>query len=234
MPQETLPEEVEDQIHTCFSDDEIAEYESRLPKLDYWYKGIQGLLPGQDSVSPDAMKNTNMVFAWEQGNHMRQKMFPLAKMAPVRESTLTTAEEIFKQTAHSDSVYAHTCLCNSRKEIDTTSRNIAACYTAVMDLDYLPEINKLDENGNYVMSTERAATYLLLYPRFCRFFKMLPPSIIVRTGKKVHRYTSFSIKMSGTRNGASNVSIRHLCIFFMPTLLLVPCFPSCVFHTAAG
>ena len=36
MPQETLPEEVEDQIHTCFSDDEIAEYESRLPKLDYW------------------------------------------------------------------------------------------------------------------------------------------------------------------------------------------------------
>ena len=34
MPQETLPEEVEDQIHTCFSDDEIAEYESRLPKLD--------------------------------------------------------------------------------------------------------------------------------------------------------------------------------------------------------
>lgn len=100
---------------------------------------------------------------------MRQKMFPLAKMAPVRESTLTTAEEIFKQTAHSDSVYAHTCLCNSRKEIDTTSRNIAACYTAVMDLDYLPEINKLDENGNYVMSTERAATYLLLYPRFCRF-----------------------------------------------------------------
>lgn len=56
MPQETLPEEVEDQIHTCFSDDEIAEYESRLPKLDYWYKGIQGLLPGQDSVSPDAMK----------------------------------------------------------------------------------------------------------------------------------------------------------------------------------
>lgn len=82
MPQETLPEEVEDQIHTCFSDDEIAEYESRLPKLDYWYKGIQGLLPGQDSVSPDAMKNTNMVFAWEQGNHMRQKMFPLTKMAP--------------------------------------------------------------------------------------------------------------------------------------------------------
>ena len=32
----------------------------------------------------------------------------------------------------------------------------------------------------------------------------------------------------------SMVSIRHLCIFFMPTLLLVPCFPSCVFHTAAG
>lgn len=184
MPQEMSPEEAENQIHTCFSDDEIAEYESRLPKLDYWYKGIQGLLPGQDSVSPDAMENTNMVFSWEGENYMNQKIFPLAKMTPSRESTLTTAEEIFKQTAHSSNVFAHTCLCNSRKVIDTTSRNIAACYTIVIDLDYLPEINKLDENGNYVMSTGNAAEYLLLYPRFCRFFKMLPPSTIVRTGKK--------------------------------------------------
>lgn len=213
MPQETLPEEVEDQIHTCFSDDEIAEYESRLPKLDYWYKGIQGLLSGQDSVSPDAMKNTNMVFAWEQGNHMRQKMFPLTKMAPARESTLTTVEEIFKQTAHSDSVYAHTCLCNNRKEIDTTSRNIAACYTAVMDLDYLPEINKLDKNGNYVMSTEMAATYLLLYPRFCRFFKMLPPSIIVRTGKKgaqVYFFFNKNVRDEKRRFERLHLTLVHL------------------------
>lgn len=184
MPQELLPEEAENQIHTYFSDDEIAEYESRLPKLDYWYKGIQGLLPGQDSINPDAMKNTNMVFASEEKDHVNQKMFPLTKMAPARESTLTTAEEIFKQTAHSSNVFAHTCLCHSRKEIDITSRNIAACYTIVMDLDFLPRMNELDENGNYLLSTEKAAEYLLLYPMFCRFFKMFPPSTIVRTGKK--------------------------------------------------
>ena len=184
MPQELLPEKAENQIHTYFSDDEIAEYESRLPKLDYWYKGIQGLLPGQDSINPDAMKNTNMVFASEEKDHVNQKMFPLTKMAPARESTLTTAEEIFKQTAHASNVFAHTCLCHSRKEIDITSRNIAACYTIVMDLDFLPRMNELDENGNYLLSTEKAAEYLLLYPMFCRFFKMLPPSTIVRTGKK--------------------------------------------------
>lgn len=184
MPQEMLPEEAEKQIHTHFSDDEIAEYESRLPKLDYWYKGIQGLLPGQDSVSHDAMKNTNMVFSWEGEDYMIQKMFPLTKMAPTRETTLTTAEEVFKQAAHSSNVYAHTCLCNSWKEIDTTSRNIAACYTIVIDLDNLPRVNELDGNGNYVLSTEKAAEYLLLFPQFCRFFKMFPPSTIVRTGKK--------------------------------------------------
>lgn len=179
-----LPEEAETQKYTYFSDYEIAEFERHLPKLNYWLKAIQGLLPMQDSMNHNAMHNTNMVFFWDGNRGSRQKMFPLSKMTPARKRTLTTIEEIFERTAHSSNVYAHTCLCYNRKEIDTTSRNIAACYTMVVDIDNLPEINQVDENGKYVMSGEATASYLFSHPRFSRFFKMLPPSMIVRTGKK--------------------------------------------------
>ena len=79
-----LPEETETQKYTYFSDYEIAEFERHLPKLNYWLKAIQGLLPMQDSMDHNAMHNTNMVFFWDENRSSRQKMFPLSKMTPVR------------------------------------------------------------------------------------------------------------------------------------------------------